>query len=226
MPCFCLLILLMGVAWLCNVSHFLVVNFIKLCHRLAYCRWHSIISSYILAIDQYPMIVYKLRYKLLLLKSDFLKILHPVSSKCLNSVLLSRSMQVDLSSIDQIKFNSISSHFAGNTIRNYCCCDSKSTMMPTSTSTEQNEFENIKKLLQKCLDDVVTDQKIHQGSLVSNTVIHQFCKAYSALTPELRERVLMYISSHYGVDHCRVEKTCEALLNSSKVDVSTNPFHS
>jgi len=162
------------------------------------------------------MISYKLNHRLTA-KRDFSKIFQLVSSKCLDSKLL--KMQVQQPSIYHVqnKLDAVSLNFC-STKRNFSFDDNKSST--TSIGIETDEFENIKQLLRKCLDDAITDQNMHQGSLVSNSVIQQFCNAYSISSIELREKLLLYMSCHYGVEHSKVLGTCETLLNKSTVDVS------
>ena len=160
------------------------------------------------------MIGYKLSNRLTL-KRNSLKVLRFVSSKQLDYKVF--KMQVGPQSYFQKNLMTVPSNFC-NGKRNYSSGDS----LAIDSSFEAKEMECIKVLLRKCLDEAMGDQNMHQGSLVSNTVIQQLCNTYSMLSPGSREKVLLYICCQYGVDHSKVLDTCKVISSSNKLNVSNN----
>ena len=158
------------------------------------------------------MVIYKLGYKLFF-NSNCLRVFRFATSKCSGSKSLQMQVKPTFYGIPSISILS-------NLINLRCNHSSGNNTSSLHSCPELNEFNRIKEYLQKCLDDAMIDEHIHQGSLVSNSVIQQFCNAYSTLSSEMREKVLVYICCQYGVEHNKVLGSCEALLKNNKFDVS------
>lgn len=88
-----------------------------------------------------------------------------------------------------------------------------SSLLLAKNYTAMNKLNYEKALqfnLKMCLDDaMVNDGATHQGILVSDDNINQFCNNYKLLNDDEKQNMLLLICKQYGVKHTAISEACQ-----------------